>query len=151
MSKYDDLRIIKELKQDGDMTQEEFEIEKQKILSRTEEIVQKGWGLYAMRAISGICSIVFALIGLVSGNLLYISIIFGIIAMVLGIVSKKRLKDNNDKSKMAITGLITGILGTLISILIIIMVVYSMVKIYNTNRDIDSKKVAENNISYYAN
>ena len=133
MGKYEDLEIIKKLKNDGDMTAEEFEIEKQKILSRPDDVMQKGWGLYAACSILGICSLIFGTMGIVYGYSIYIAIIFGISAIVLGMVSRKRLKENQEKNRMVTAGIITGVLGTLISMLIIIMVVYSVVKIYSSS------------------
>ncbi len=129
MERYRDLEIIKKLKDEGDMTLEEFETEKQKILSRQEEDTQKGMGTYAACVILGICSLLFSFMSIVNAYSLYMSIISGITAIVLGIIARKKLKEKKEKNRMITTGIITGVLGTIFSVTIIAMVIYSVIKI----------------------
>ncbi len=138
MGKYEDLEIIKRLKDNGDMTPEEFETEKQKILNRPDDEIKNGMATYASCSILGVCSLVFSFIGLINGNLLYISIVFGIIAVVLGIVSSKKLKAKKENNKMVLTGISTGILGIIVSLAIIGMIIYSVAKIYMNNTTSDT-------------
>lgn len=63
--------------------------------------------------ISFICGLVSIVFGCFGGGFL-----FGIAAIVLGVISRKR---NEDKKGLAVTGIITGIVGTLFSIVMIIV------------------------------
>ncbi len=141
MGKYNDLEIIKKLKDDGDMTSEEFENEKQKILSKPDDENTKGMGLYAICTILGVCSLIFSAMGIIYGFSLYVSIISGISAVVLGIVSRKKLKANKEKSKMVTTGIITGLLGAIMSIVMIGLVIYSVIIISSRSNNNNNNSV----------
>ena len=138
MGKYEDLEIIKRFKDNGDMTKEEFEIEKQKILSRPDEEIKSGIATYASCCILGICSLFFSFMGVINGTSLYISVILGIIAIVLGIVSVKKIKAGKENSKMVVTGICTGILGIIVSLAIIGVIIYSVAKVYINSTTTDT-------------
>ena len=65
-------------------------------------------------AVTGVSSLAFALIG-VFVLPLFLSIPGGVVAIVLGVIGRRRAKAGAPRSGQAITGLVTGILALVVS------------------------------------
>lgn len=64
--------------------------------------------------ITGIISLLFAVVGLFVLPL-FLSIPGGIVAIVLGVIGRRRARAGADRSGQAVTGLVTGIVAVVVS------------------------------------
>ena len=85
MGKYEDLEQLKLLKEEGTITDEEFEIQKYKILSNTNE-KKTTEGIYIATLVLGIFTFLLGWVPI-------LGLILGIIAAVLCAKSRKKLKN----------------------------------------------------------
>ncbi len=117
MNKFEELEKIKSLKDKGSITEQEFEIEKQKILNsdNSSSTTKTTEGIYTASLILGIFSFIFAIVPI-------LGLILSIIGLVISIKSRKKLKINNEKKGTVTAGFILSIVGLIISILSIILI-----------------------------
>ncbi len=113
MGKFENLEKIQQLKEQGILSQEQFEIEKSKILSGKNNEKQED-GAYTGSLVLGIFAFLLGAIPIVG-------MIISIIALIVCGRSKKKLKKNNDKNGKVTGGLILSILGLLISLFMTIV------------------------------
>lgn len=109
MGKYDDLDRIQKLRDSGSITEEEFEKEKRKILNSENNSQNKQEGIYTASLVLGICSFLF-------GAIPIIGLILSIVALVISIKAKKRLKEKENNNGGVTAGLVLSIIGLLIAI-----------------------------------
>lgn len=115
VNKIEELEKIKTLKDMGSITEQEFEIEKQKILNSDENNSTKTEGIYTASLVLGICSFLFAGIPI-------LGLILSIIGLIISIKSRKKLKANNETKGIVTAGFILSIIGLILSILIFVFV-----------------------------
>lgn len=104
MGKFEELEKLTNLKSSGVITEMEFEIEKQKILNESEVSNNRNVannGNSPLSTASLVCGIV---------SFLIIPFIFGIVAVILGIIG---LAKQENKKAFSIIGIILGIIGVL--------------------------------------
>ena len=103
MSEIDDLERLKNMKENGALSNYEYEIEKSKILNSTyNEKMQREFTFNSPFAKGSlICAVV---------SLFVFPYIFGIAAIILAVISFANLEE---KKKTAIAGIIIGIIGIL--------------------------------------
>ena len=111
MGRVEELEQLKKLKDSGGITEQEFEIEKQKVLNNN--TTKNDYStLYLESLIIGLCS--FFIFGIP-----FVGMIIGAIALIVSIKANDKRILNNDKSGMVKVGLvfsaISAILGTIIS------------------------------------
>ena len=124
MGRFEDLQRIQKLKENGSISESEFEIEKHKILNSNGTAKTNAKGIYIISLILGLCSLLIGLIPIVG-------LIFAIISFVVAIKAKKELKLNNEKSGLVTAGLILTIVGLIISILSFGIVIMGEVMFYS--------------------
>ncbi|MBP3256210.1 MAG: hypothetical protein J6M60_06995 [Clostridia bacterium] len=129
MDKYDELENLQQLKNNGTITDVEYEIEKSKILNKIEKNNNSDDGDTA--------SLVLGLISFFLGGF-----ILGIIGWIVSIKTKKRLAKDNKTSNKVIIGLILSILATLKGIVLIILIIASFY-VMKANSTIDNIKTNE--------
>lgn len=109
MGKFEDLQRLQELKENGSITDVEFEMEKHKILSSNEATKQQSEGIY-------VASLVLGIFSLLLGQIPILGLILAIVSLVITIKAKKKLKSNNGKSGLVTAGLVLTIIGLVIAI-----------------------------------
>lgn len=112
MEKYEEIAKLQKLKENGSITDKEFEIEKYKILNNNVNNREKNTnGIYIASLILGICSLVF-------GAVPFLGLILGIVAIVICLIARKKMKINGEKSGLVTAGIITTVLGLLLATLV---------------------------------
>lgn len=114
MSKYEDLNRLQTLKENGSLTEAEYEVEKYKILNSTDKQNNKTEGIYIASLVLGICSFLF-------GAVPFIGLILSIISLVIWNKAKNELKEKNETNGMVTAGLVLSIIGLLAGIFMTIM------------------------------
>lgn len=114
MSKYEDLNRLQTLKENGSLTEAEYEVEKYKILNSTDKQNNKTEGIYIASLVLGICSFLF-------GAVPFIGLILSIISLVIWNKAKKNLSERNETNGMVTAGLVLSIIGLLAGIFMTIM------------------------------
>ncbi len=129
MGKYEELDSLQKLKESGSITEKEFEVEKYKILNNTNNSNNsKTEGIYIASLVLGICSFLFCGIPI-------LGLILSIVALVISIKSRKKLKSNNETKGIVTAGFVLSIIGLILSILIFVFGFLStIVYIYNSSR-----------------
>lgn len=110
MVKYEKLEQLQALKNNGSITEVEFEIEKQKILNSNDN-TNKTKGIYIASLVLGICALLFGIVP-------FLGLILSVVALVISIVARKKLKAEDSKSGIVTAGIITSILGLIFAIII---------------------------------
>ncbi len=114
MSKYEDLNRLQTLKENGSLTEAEYEVEKYKILNSTDKQNNKTEGIYIASLVLGICSFLF-------GAVPFIGLILSIISLVIWNKAKKNLSERNETNGMVTAGVVLSIIGLLAGIFMTIM------------------------------
>ena len=110
MGRYEDLEKLNKLKEQGSITDKEFEMEKYKILSSEEnKNDNKTNGTYS-------ASIAIGIIAFLLGAVPVLGIILSIVGIVLCNKAKKIMKQNGDTNGSVTAGLILSILGLIIGL-----------------------------------
>lgn len=141
MGKYEELDSLQKLKESGSITEKEFEIEKYKILNSNNNTNQSNTeGIYIASLVLGICSFLF-------GGIPILGLILSIVALVICIKSRKKLKSNNETKGIVTAGLVLSIIGLILSILIFVFVFLNILSI-GTAFINSSTSPIENNIDF---
>lgn len=108
MGKLEDLQKLKELKDSGALSEEEYEIEKHKVLNE-ENNVQKSNSKNSVKALTGfvlgLCSIMAWVIPLIGFPVTVIGIIFSALGL------------NSDRRALAIAGLVLSIIFFVVTLI----------------------------------
>ena len=122
MGKIEDLDKLKKLKDDGSITEKEFEIEKYKILNnyndKTNTSTNSTKGILVLGIITlllGIITLLLCLVLPIFG--LILAIISLIICIMAKIMAKKRTEQTGTENKLVTVGLILTIIGLLVATL----------------------------------
>ena len=110
MDKYEELEKLQNLKTAGSLTEEEFEVEKKKILGTEKSDENKSNKFSTAGFVLGIISF------LISG------LITGIIGIVFSAKAKHQAKQEGRKDEKAVVGLVLSIIGVVKAILAIALV-----------------------------
>ena len=129
MGKYEDLDRLQNLKNNGSITEKEFEIEKYKILNSSETQENRTESIYTVSLVLGICSFLF-------GAIPFIGLILSIISLVVWNKAKKKLDERNETNGMVTAGLVLSIIGLLAGIFMTIIPLG--ISIYNSSSSIVS-------------
>lgn len=114
-SKFEKLETLQKLKDSNAITEKEFEIEKYKILNEVEAKQTKNTeGIYISSLVLGICSFLF-------GAIPILGLVLSIVALIISIKSRKKLKTNKDKDGKVTAGFILSILGLIIALFMTIV------------------------------
>lgn len=127
MGKYEDLDRLQNLKNNGSITEKEFEIEKYKILNSSETQGNRTESIYTVSLVLGICSFLF-------GAIPFIGLILSIISLVVWNKAKKKLDERNETNGMVTAGLVLSIIGLLAGIFMTIIPLG--ISIYNSSSSI---------------
>ena len=118
MGKIEDLDKLKKLKDDGSITEKEFEIEKYKILNnyndKTNTSTNSTKGILVLGIITLLLGIITLLLCLVVPIL---GLILAIISLIICIMAKKRVEQTGTENKLVTVGLILAIIGLLVTAL----------------------------------
>ncbi len=114
MGKIEDLDKLKKLKDDGSITEKEFEIEKYKILNnyndKTNTSTNSTEGIYIASLVLGIITLLLCLVPI-------LGLILAIISLIICIMAKKRVEQTGTENKLVTVGLILAIIGLLVTAL----------------------------------
>ena len=105
-NKYEDLAKLQKLKDEGTISKEEFEIEKQKVLERDDS--GKTEGIYVASLVLGICSLLL-------GAVPIFGLILAIVSLIICIAAAKKQKMKKEKSGLVTAGYVLTILGILLA------------------------------------
>ncbi len=114
MSYIEDLEKLQKLKENGTITEKEFEKEKYKILNNVninnDTNSPKTEGIYVV-------SLLLSIITFLISGIPILGLIISIISLVIVIISKKKLKQINKKKGIVTAGLILSILALIIALI----------------------------------
>lgn len=114
MSKYEDLSRLQKLKENGSLTDAEYEVEKYKILNSTDKQENKTEGIYIACLVLGICSFLL-------GAIPFIGLILSIVSLVIWNKAKNELKEKNESNGMVTAGLVLSVIGLIAGIFMTIV------------------------------
>lgn len=120
MSKYEDLSRLQKLKENGSLTDAEYEVEKYKILNSTDKQANKTEGIYIASLVLGICSFLL-------GAIPFIGLILSIVSLVIWNKAKNELKEKNETNGMVTAGLVLSIIGLIVGIFMTIVPLIIMI------------------------
>ena len=120
MSKYEDLSRLQKLKENGSLTDAEYEVEKYKILNSTDKQANKTEGIYIASLVLGICSFLL-------GAIPFIGLILSIVSLVIWNKAKNELKEKNETNGMVTAGLVLSIIGLIAGIFMTIVPLIIMI------------------------
>lgn len=130
MSNYEKLEKLQELKMNGSITEQEFEIEKNKILYK-EYNEKKTKSIDIASFILGICAFIFGIIPV-------FGLVFSIVSLVVSLIGSKKLKEENRQSGLVMAGLIMSIVGLILGLtsFLIVMITVGIVLIQSATEAI---------------
>ena len=130
MSNYEKLEKLQELKMNGSITEQEFEIEKNKILYK-EYNVKKTKSIDIASFILGICALIFGIIPV-------FGLVFSIVSLVVSLIGSKKLKEENRQSGLVMAGIIMSIVGLILGLtsFLIVMIAVGIVLIQSATEAI---------------
>ena len=120
MSKYEDLSRLQKLKENGSLTDAEYEVEKYKILNSTDKQANKTEGIYIASLVLGICSFLL-------GAIPFIGLILSIVSLVIWNKAKNELKEKKETNGMVTAGLVLIIIGLIVGIFMTIVPLIIMI------------------------
>lgn len=120
MSKYEDLSRLQKLKENGSLTDAEYEVEKYKILNSTDKQANKTEGIYIASLVLGICSFLL-------GAIPFIGLILSIVSLVIWNKAKNELKEKKETNGMVTAGLVLSIIGLIVGIFMTIVPLIIMI------------------------
>ncbi len=123
MGKYEDLNRLQTLRDNGSITQAEFDREKARVLSST--TTKNTTGIYIVCLILGICTILGSWVPI-------LGIILGVVASIVCVVARKKAKVSNSKNGMVTAGIVCTILGVIITVVINAITIGTV--LYNGNQ-----------------
>lgn len=120
MSKYEDLSRLQKLKENGSLTDAEYEVEKYKILNSTDKQANKTEGIYIASLVLGICSFLL-------GAIPFIGLVLSTVSLVIWNKAKNELKEKNETNGMVTAGLVLSIIGLIAGIFMTIVPLITLI------------------------
>ncbi len=141
MGKFEDLEKIQHLKDQGILNQEQFELEKYKILNEKNS-AEKEESIYIISLVLGIFAILLCAIPA-------IGIIVSVVGLIVSKKGNKKLKKLNKKNGKVTGGIVLSILGLIVSLIITILPLGVLIYSENTQNTTEaSEKIILENKNY---